>query len=195
MSMARAVCIALILCLFIIGLLCLIAHYEKIKLTAQMEGPIAKANGYFTKHNVLVAMTDNLIGCWNRAVLHFIYYNLKECREHFKQFLNEQKSNHRGYNEDVTVGIDLNGSRVLENPTESEDTTRLTLDPRRAMLTADTEPRDFEEEVELILLQHSAVYTRLLIKGKLPKGSRTLHCKKGMCLCQFVGRIVYNRNI
>ncbi|XP_071948405.1 uncharacterized protein [Antedon mediterranea] len=187
--------VAIVLCLVIIGLLSLIAHYEKIKLTTQMEKPIAKANGYFTKHNVLIAMSDNLIGCWNRAVLHFIYYNLDDCKEHFKRFLNELKSNQREYNQDVTVGIDLNGSRIMENPTESEDTTRLTLDPRRAMLTADTEPRNFEEEVELILLQHSAVYTKLLIKGKLPKGQRTLHCKKGMCLCQFVARVIYNKNI
>ncbi|XP_033642929.1 transmembrane protein 268-like isoform X1 [Asterias rubens] len=184
--------IGLILSIIITVLVHVITHLETVKLNTHIENHLAKANITLARHNTLVGMTDCFSACWNRATLHFIYYDLRKCRMRMSQFLTEQRNLQRGMNTDVTVSFDMQG--------DVDDTSRLTIDTRHRVmspetLTAATEPSSVQEEGDLYLLQCSPSYVHKLIRGKLPRAQRTLHSDHDMCLCQYTQLIIFHTDV
>ncbi|KAJ8038681.1 hypothetical protein HOLleu_16173 [Holothuria leucospilota] len=169
----------------------LIAYYERRRLNTMSESFLARANMIFSSHHVLVGMTDKFRGVWFRAVLHFIYYDLELCKNHMKEFLRQHRN----------TGGSKASSFNINMPTESEDSSRLTLDNRLRILSpetliADTDPSSLDEEAELFLLQASPAYIKALIKNRLPwKNVMQRHCKRAVCLCQYVQWRVFHEPI
>ncbi|XP_030831875.1 transmembrane protein 268-like [Strongylocentrotus purpuratus] len=187
--------IAFVLSAVVVGLLHLIVFYEKRKLNGLIEANLSRANMIFCKHNILVGMTDRFNWCWNRAVLHFIYFDLTDCRKEMIQFLSDNRV--RG---DGDMGLNQNSSVSVEmlpsSGGDGDDTTRLTIDTRLRTLSpqtliADTDPRSIAEEAELYLMQHSAPYINKLLKKQLVGPLRKRHCRTTVCLCQFTQKTVF----
>ncbi|XP_022084280.1 transmembrane protein 268-like isoform X2 [Acanthaster planci] len=192
--------IGLVLSVVVSTLVHIITHLETVKLNTHIENHLAKANVNLTRHNVLVGMTDCFTCCWNRARLHFIYYDLRKCRATMYEFLTEKRKLQRGVNKDVTVSFDLQGGGDIHEGGDIDDTSRLTIDTRHRVmspetLTAAAEPSSIQEEAELYLLQCSPAYVHNMIRGRLPRALRTLHCDHDMCLCQFTQLKIFNEEV
>ncbi|XP_063966026.1 uncharacterized protein LOC129277815 [Lytechinus pictus] len=187
--------IAVVLSAVVVGLLHLIVFYEKRKLNVLIEANLSRANMVFSKHNILVGMTDKFNWCWNRAVLHFVYFDLAECRKEMVKFLNDNRNTG-----DVDIGLNQNSSvsvEMLPSGGCDGDTARLTMDTKLRTLSpqtliADTDPRSVEEEAELYLMQNSASYINKLLKKQLVGPLRKRHCRTTVCLCQYVQKTVFS---
>ncbi|XP_071498565.1 transmembrane protein 268-like [Diadema antillarum] len=197
LHVGAALAIAIVLSAVVIGLLHLIIFYEKRKLDGLIESNLSRANMYFSKHNLLVGMTDRFSWCCNRAVLHFVYFDITECRKEMIKFLGENRNNGEtdsNVNQNTSVSVDLNQAG------EAEDTVRLTIDTRMRTLSpqtliADTDPRSIPEESEIYLMQHSSSYVRKLLRKQLVGPLRRRHCRITMCLCQYIQKTVFNVSV
>lgn len=188
--------ISFVLSAVVVGLLHLIVFYEKRKLNGLVEANLSRANMIFCKHNLLVGMTDKFSWCWNRAVLHFVYFDLTECRKEMIKFLVENRNigdADIGGNQASSVSIEM----LPSSRSDAEDTTRLTMDTRLRTLSpqtlvADTDPRSVAEEAEIYLMQNSAAFINKLLKKQLVGPLRRRHCRTTLCLCQYTQKTVFS---